>query len=254
MKIAIDKGHNRGQDIGAVAIGNENTMNIETGDKVISKLKSLGYDVLDVINNIGNDVSVGESLGARVSIANNWGADLYVSIHANAGGGTGTEVWCGSSSSVDIATRITENIADAFGYRNRGVKIQGQDGYGHLYVLNNTNMPALLVEQCFVDSQDDMNKWDSEKMANAIVKGITGQVVEDATPVQPVKSTVPKYDVTIPDGVFSIIGTNGYFEQAKDGRLIIHKDRGNYIAIGQGFIDIYWNDNNGHGGSKRLSN
>lgn len=182
MKIVIDEGHNRGQDQGSVAIGNENTMNVATGDKVITKLKTLGHDVLDVISQIGNDVTVSQSLSQRVSIANNWGADLYVSIHANAGGGTGTEVWIGSNSSKDIATKIVNNIA-ALGYTNRGVKVQGVDG-GHLYVLNNTKMPALLVEQCFVDRQGDMANWDSEAMANAIVKGITGQNVIQNIPTK----------------------------------------------------------------------
>lgn len=114
-------------------------------------------------------------------------------------------------------------------------------------------MPAILTEGCFVDSQSDMSLYNAESMANAIVKGITGQVMQNTIPVQPVKPTVPKYEETIPQGVFQIPGTTGYIEQAANGRLIIHKDRGNYIAIGQGFIDIYWNDNNGRGGSKRLS-
>jgi N-acetylmuramoyl-L-alanine amidase len=258
MKVAIDKGHNRGQDGGAVAIGNENTMNIATGDKVIAKLKAQGYEILDTIYNIGNDVSVGESLAARVDQANNWGADLYVSIHANCGGGHGTEVWIGSESSRDRATKIVDNIA-ALGYTNRGVKVQGQDDNPHIYVLRNTNMPALLVEQCFVDSQSDMDGWNSESMANAIVAGITGQAVQNIAPVQQVvqpKQVIPptpKYDESIPAGVSQIPGTAGYIEQATDGRLIIHKDRGNYIAIGKGFIEAYWNDNNGHGGAKRIS-
>ncbi|APH21333.1 GH25 family lysozyme [Clostridium botulinum] len=66
----------------------------------------------------------------------------------------------------------------------------------------------------------------------------------------------PKYDdKTMPTGesIFKIPGTTGYIEQATDGRLIIHKDRGNYIAIGKGFIDCYWNDNKGNGGRKRLT-
>lgn len=255
MKIAIDKGHNRGQDQGAVAIGNENTMNIATGDKVIAKLRAQGHEVLDVISQIGNDVTVNQSLDKRVSLANNWGAELYVSIHANAGGGHGTEVWIGSNSSKDIATRIVNNIA-ALGYTNRGVKVQGADNNPHIYVLNSTNMKALLVEQCFVDSASDMAGFNSESMANAIVAGITGQVVQVQASVQQVVVKlveVAKYDEAIPQGVFQIPGTTGYIEQATDGRLIIHKDKGNYVAIGKGFIDAYWNDNNGKGGSKRIS-
>lgn len=249
-KICIDEGHNRGQDQGCYSIGSENKMNIATGELVISKLKTLGYDVLRTLDHIPEGVSVGTSLGDRVNIANSWGADIFVSIHSNAGGGIGTEVWIGSNAGRDIATKICNNICNSFGYTNRGVKVQGVDG-GHLYVLRYTNMPALLVEQCFVDNQDDINKWDAEKMANAIVKGITGQeVINNPTPVTP---KIVKYDETIPSGVYQFAGTTGYIEQATDGRLIIHKDRGNYIAIGKGFIDIYWNDNNGHNGSKRIS-
>jgi N-acetylmuramoyl-L-alanine amidase len=255
MKIAIDEGHNRGQDQGAVAIGNENAMNIQTGEKVIAKLQALGHQVLRVIDNVPQGVDVGTSLADRANAANKWGADLYVSIHANAGGGHGTEVWIGSEKSRGIATKIASNIA-VFGYTNRGVKVQGVDG-GHLYVLQNTNMPALLVEQCFVDSSSDMANFNAESMANAIVAGITGQAVQEtvSAPEKPKPEPAPKYDETIPAGanIFPIPNTKGYIEQAADGRLIIHKDRGNYISIGKGIIQAFWNDNNGHSGSRIIS-
>lgn len=235
MKIAIDKGHLRGKDQGAVAIGNENNMNLATGDKVIAKLKALGHEVLDVISQIGKDITVNESLTQRVSIANNWGADLYVSIHANAGGGHGTEVWIGSESGRAIATRIVNNIA-ALGYTNRGVKVQGSDSNPHIYVLNYTNMKALLVEQCFVDSQIDMNGWNDESMANAIVAGITGQSVQAATLVQQsVQPTYPDIDHTIQDNPYVTLKLPnglGYVESVPEkGRLNIHLDKYNYISI-----------------------
>jgi N-acetylmuramoyl-L-alanine amidase len=255
MKIAVDEGHNRGQDQGAAGIGNENVMNMQTGEKVIAKLQTAGHQVLRVIDNVPQGVDVGTSLQDRIVAANKWGADLYVSIHANAGGGQGTEVWIGSEKSRSIAARIASNIA-ALGYTNRGIKVQGVDG-GHLYVLQNTNMPALLVEQCFVDSKDDMSKWDAEKMANAIVAGITGQTVQKpaSTTEEPKAQSVTKYDETVPTGanIFRIPNTTGYIEQVADGRLIIHKDRGNYITIGKGTIQAFWNDNNGHSGSKTIS-
>lgn len=242
MKIAIDIGHNCYPDTGANSIGNEDSMVKNVGNRLILKLQALGHQVLLVTPTSAS--SVIDSLAQRVEKANLWGADQYVSIHANAGGGHGTEVWIGSSSSRDIATQIVNNIA-ATGYTNRGVKVQGIDG-GHLYVLRYTNMKALLVEQCFVDSKDDMDKWDPEAMANAIVAGITGNAVQ---------KLVVKYDENIPNGanIFPIPGTTGYIEQAEDGRLIVHKDRGNYIAIGKGVIQAFWNDNNGHSGSKKIS-
>ncbi|MBC2579680.1 N-acetylmuramoyl-L-alanine amidase [Clostridium sp. DJ247] len=257
MKIAVDKGHNRGRDQGAIAIGNENAMNIATGDEVIALFKTLGHEVLDVISEVSNNVTLEQSLQARVDIANKWGADLYVSIHANATpGATGVEVWIGSERGRDLATKICAQIATNFGYKNRGPKLQGVDG-GHLKVLRDTNMTAILVEQCFVDNADDMSKWNPKLMAQCIVAGITGQVVQTTTPVQPKAQpeVVPKYDENNPEGsnIFKIPNTWFYIEQTADNRLAIHRDRGNYIVIGKGFIDLYWNDNFGHGGSKRIS-
>ncbi|MEY8001218.1 N-acetylmuramoyl-L-alanine amidase [Clostridium sp. Mt-5] len=250
MKIAVDEGHNRGQDIGAVAIGNENTMNIQTGEKVITKLQALGHEILRVIDKVPQGVSVSTSLADRVNAANSWGADLYVSIHANAGGGYGTEVWIGSESGRDVATKIVNQIT-ALGFTNRGVKVQGVDG-SHLYVLRYTNMKAILVEQCFVDSQDDMNNWNPESMANAIVAGITGQAITAPAP-KPVE--ILKYDESIPTGpnIFQIPNTTFYIEKRADGDMGIHLDRGNYLTIRKGGSPVVaWNNNKGQGGSKIL--
>ena len=49
-----------------------------------------------------------------------------------------------------------------------------------LYVLRNTKSPAMLVECCFVDDKDDVQLYDCQAMAEAIVYGITGQRVQAA--------------------------------------------------------------------------
>ncbi|WP_300811052.1 N-acetylmuramoyl-L-alanine amidase, partial [uncultured Acetatifactor sp.] len=46
-----------------------------------------------------------------------------------------------------------------------------------LYVLKNTKAPAMLIECCFVDDKDDVQLYDCQKMAEAIVYGITGQQI-----------------------------------------------------------------------------
>ena len=90
--------------------------------------------------------------------------NLDVSIHLNAGGDTGVEVWCYSDKAADIAGDICENVSNALGIRVRGVKYtQG------LYVLKNTKAPALLVECCFVDNQNDYNHWNAEKCGDGAV-------------------------------------------------------------------------------------
>lgn len=170
-KIAVDIGHNCAFDGGAVGIGNENVMVMDVGKRLIPKLEALGNSVLLVTPNTA--INTNDALAQRVNKANAWGADLYVSIHANSGGGVGTEVWIGSESSRAVANNVLSNIV-ALGFKNRGVKVQGIEGH-HLYVLNNTKMPSLLIECCFVDSQSDMDKFNAEATANAICKGITGK-------------------------------------------------------------------------------
>ena len=56
----------------------------------------------------------------------------------------------------------------SIGLKNRGVKDRRD-----LYVINNTSMPALIVECAFVDSSSDMANYDPEKSATAIYKGIS---------------------------------------------------------------------------------
>ena len=171
MKIAVDIGHNCSFDGGAVSIGNENILNMEVGNKVIEKLRKLGNEIICVTPGTANSLS--DSLQRRVAASNSLGADLYISIHFNAGGGRGTEVYAISEKGKAFAQKVVTEIA-ALGYVNRGVK----DGSG-LYVIKNTNSPAILVECAFIDSSEDMNRLNTESTANAIVKGITGQLPEE---------------------------------------------------------------------------
>ncbi|MBY6846806.1 N-acetylmuramoyl-L-alanine amidase [Clostridium botulinum] len=253
MKIGIDCGHTMsGADYGAVGIKAESNLTREVGTKVISKLQALGHTVIKCYKDACS--SLNDSLNYRTNTANNNDVDLYVSIHFNCYNGSayGTEVFTYGGKEIPQARQVLNNIC-SLGYTNRGLK----DG-SSLYVLKHTKAKAMLIECCFCDNAGDMNRYNAENIANAIVKGLVGTTV--ATPNKPkevVKVEKPKYDdKTIPTGesIFKIPGTTGYIEQATDGRLIIHKDRGNYIAIGQGFVDLYWNDNKGNGGNKRLSN
>lgn len=168
MKILLDCGHClQGADTGAQDNGyREENCTREIGYKVKAKLESLGHTV--VVVSCDSASSVGEALAYRVNKANSNGGDLFISIHLNAGGGHGAEVYTYGGKPVPQANEILEAIC-SLGYKNRGIK----DG-SNLYVIKNTNMRAMLVECCFIDT-DDMDKYNAENIANAIVKGITGQ-------------------------------------------------------------------------------
>ncbi|MBU3130509.1 N-acetylmuramoyl-L-alanine amidase [Clostridium tagluense] len=172
MKYGIDIGHNCPPvDTGAVGIRKEDELNKQVGDRVIEKLKALKYEVVNCTPSFASNL--GNSLYKRVNKANEEKVDVYVSIHFNIGGGRGTEVFAISKEGKDIAKRVVDAIA-ALDYVNRGVK----DG-SWLYVLKNTKMPAILVEGGFVDSKEDMQRFNAEKTANAIVKGLTGSTVNE---------------------------------------------------------------------------
>ena len=171
MKFGIDLGHGVGQDRGAVGnIAEEKIIN-EVGTKVISKLKVLGHSVVELRPASAN--SVQDSLQQRYNKADYYNVDMCVSIHANAGGGKGTEVFTYKGKEVPQARAVLNNIC-ALGFRNRGIK----DG-SNLAMVRKPVATAMLIEICFVDSSDSSlyGQIGAEKIANAIVKGITGQTV-----------------------------------------------------------------------------
>ena len=79
MKIAIRRGHNH-QAIGSVGLVNEVVENEKILTSAIKYLKALGHDVLDV--SPGN-MSSASDLAHGVKKANDWNADVFVSIHCN---------------------------------------------------------------------------------------------------------------------------------------------------------------------------
>ncbi len=189
MKFGIDMGHNCHPDTGASSIKFEDNLTKEVGNKVIAKLKDLGHTVINC--NPDSASSVGSSLGKRCSKANANKVDIYVSIHFNAfnGQANGTEVFAVSDTGNKIAKPVLDEIIK-LGFFNRGVK-----SGSHLYVLRNTDMPGILIECCFIDSTKDMQLYNGETMATAIVKGLTGKA--PTTPVTPIPDESYSTDTTI---------------------------------------------------------
>jgi N-acetylmuramoyl-L-alanine amidase len=189
MKFGIDIGHNCPPDTGARGIRFEDNLTLDVGNRVTTKLQALGHQV--ILCKPDRATRVGESLSRRCDKANANRVDVFVSIHFNAfnGQANGTEVFAGSETSRRIAKPVLDEIVK-LGFFNRGVK-----SGSHLYVLRNTDMPAILIEGCFIDSQKDMNLYNPEALANAIVKGLTGKL--PTTPVNPVPDEEQNVDTTI---------------------------------------------------------
>lgn len=182
MIIGIDKGHSKsGAGTGASGLISEVVENRKIGDRLISMLKEKGHTVIDC--SVDSAPSTNAQLSGIVKKANAQRLDVFVSIHLNSGGGSGTESYiykgsyAGKESTRNIARRINDSVVASCNFRNRGVK------EGNFYVLRETIAPAVLLEVCFVDSVEDKEKLNTEAVARALFKGITG--TEYIAPTQP---------------------------------------------------------------------
>ncbi|WP_051542183.1 N-acetylmuramoyl-L-alanine amidase [Clostridium lundense] len=238
MKIAIDFGHGTGEDRGAEGYLNEEKAIREYGELVIDGLKLLGHTVINVTPATAN-LSLGQSLAYRVNAANNYKTDLFISLHVNAfrkDKARGCEVEYISDAGKGYADKICTEISK-LGFVNRGSQKRT-----NLYVLKYTSMIAILVEPFFCDNREDCNLYSPKKLANAIIKGITGVDVyteeENVTRNEKVeegkRSNVLAIDHSIPNspGVHAFPGGFGYFQIIPNsGRIDIHLDRYNYLTI-----------------------
>ena len=193
MKIAIRRGHNK-QAIGSVGLVSEVVENENILIPTIKYLRALGHEVLDVSpSNMNQDAD----LVYGVKKANEWGADLFVSIHNNKAyasyqGSIGAECWVYSKADKfndeDYAQRIVNSIS-SLGFKNRGVKESKT-----LYELKNTKMPAVIVECFFVEATEDValyKKVGADALGKAIAEGISNKKVNSSAQVvaKPVATT-----------------------------------------------------------------
>ena len=181
MVINVHAGHNPDGKVACGAAGfiRESTESRRVKDEVVNQLRVLGHTVYDCTCENGSGQA--DVLSKIVTACNAHTVDLDVSIHFNAGAGdavgngrtTGTEVlvYNTTGGAKKAAEKVSTSIS-ALGFKNRGIKANTS-----LYFLRKTKAPAILIECCFVDDRDDVQLYDCQKMASAIVYGITGQTV-----------------------------------------------------------------------------
>ena len=180
IKIYIDQGHNP-RDFNTGAEGNgyyEQDITYDIGRRLYRLLQA-NPDFEVRLSRPDEDTLLGfsnsSSLIERTRQANSWGADAFISLHTNASLNTnasGSEALIYSySSSVayDLARDILERMTLLTGLRNRGV-IERPG----LYVLKETQMPAVIVEMGFITNPDDANLMvnSPELFARGIYQGI----------------------------------------------------------------------------------
>ena len=175
MRVFLNPGHDLERDSGAVNPTSglrECDVAADIGGLVKGYLEAAGCEV----RMLQSDNLAGETpdLPCVVDTANDWPADIVISLHCNAANGCArgseTLVYANEGESAQLAACIQSQIVDSLGTIDRGIKERPM-----LIVLNSTDMPAVLVEMAFVDNDEDAQILTkrADEMARAIARGIT---------------------------------------------------------------------------------
>ena len=178
IKVFIDAGHG-GSDPGAVGNG------LKEKDIVLSIATKLGA----LLNGRGISIKYSRttdtylSLEERARLANAWGADLFVSIHANSATSSVRGTECYTHPTANTATKtlsgnVSRAIANKFGISNRGHK------EANFAVLRLSNMPSILVETAFISNSSDANLLNTRQadfsvtIANSILSYFSKKTID----------------------------------------------------------------------------
>lgn len=205
--ICIDPGHG-GYDPGAFANGlKEKDLNLAVALGLKVLLEHAGITVIMTRTSDecpgGDTTNVAQDLKARCDISDKAKADLFLSIHFNAGGGKGAEAyaWPGGTAST-FAPELVAELAPLMGIHGEPLKDGGPNG-ANLYVIKYTEAPAILLECGFIDStdaqkiKDNLSKFPA-LLAPALIKWLGGSVPQDV-PAPTVETTLPQATVTQTD-------------------------------------------------------
>jgi len=178
--ICLDPGHG-GQDTGAIGFANslEKENNLAIALLVKDRLERNGASILmthDEDTDITSTSNSQETAAARVSLANESHADIFVSIHNDSFADSqvsGTTTYhYGNAESARLAACIQNSLVEGLGTKDRGVR------FGSFYAIRYTAMPSVHIEVAFISnpeeelllsSADGRNKA-AEYIANGIMR------------------------------------------------------------------------------------
>jgi len=227
FKWFVDPGHG-GRDTGAVGNGlQEKNVTLAIAKKIKS-IAEREYEGVQVRLSRSSDVYL--SLNERTRMANSWGADLFTSVHINAGGGTGFEsyVYNGNVSQATIAYQnvIHQEIMKAIGnVRDRGKK------RANYAVLRETRMPALLTENLFIDNPSDATKLKSEQFLLQIAHGHVQGIVKAFGLKKKAKPTPSQPQQKVSDGKLYRVQVGAFANRENAERLAAELKKKGYPAI-----------------------
>ncbi|WP_373896394.1 N-acetylmuramoyl-L-alanine amidase [Virgibacillus sp. CBA3643] len=155
-KLYIDPGHG-GSDPGAVDNGLlEKDIVLDIG-LILRDILETEYEDAEVRMSRTGDTF--PSLSDRTNDANDWGADYFVSIHINAGGGDGYEDYIYSGLSNSSSTANYQEVAHPHLVGANDMYDRGQKT-ANFHVLREAHASALLTENGFIDNADNAEKME----------------------------------------------------------------------------------------------
>jgi N-acetylmuramoyl-L-alanine amidase len=226
VRIVLDGGHG-GTDPGAVANG------LKEKDLTLAIVKHIGrmlgeYENAEVFYTRTDDRYL--SLEERAAIANKLKADLFISVHINAGGGTGFEsyIYNGNVSAKTIAYQnvIHGEIMRAIGnVTDRGKK------RANYAVLRETKMPAILTENLFIDNRNDATKLKSEQFLLQVAHGHVQGIVKAFGLKKKAKPTPSQTQQKVSDGKMYRVQVGAFTDLDNAKRLADELKKKGYPAI-----------------------
>lgn len=183
--IALDAGHgyNTAGKRCMKSLDPDQTREWYLNDRIMDRAEAMLKDYDCTVLRVGDTTGKKDiSLSARVKAANQAKAVAYVSMHHNAGlygrkgGGTVVYYYSSNAARPAQAQRLYNQIVSRTGLvGNRSQKVIKKA----FYVVKNTNMPAFLVENGFMDSPTDVPVILSPEHAEKTAKGIVAFLVEE---------------------------------------------------------------------------
>ena len=172
-KIFVDAGHG-GFDPGAVGNGvTEQAVNLNVAKELARLLAEGGYEVMQYRTTRDENVLSNKNadLSSRANMANNWGADYFISIHTNSAlnpsaNGFEAYVYRLGGSAEALAQSIVSQVVAQLGSKDNGVR------QANFAVLRRTRMPATLLELGYLTNPTEALNLNSPAWQKAVARAI----------------------------------------------------------------------------------
>ena len=177
--LVVDAGHG-GKDVGAIQ-GDIQEKDINLA--IVLKLKELLDADLSIKTYYTRTDDANPTLRERVNLANDVGADLFLSVHNNSITGFGRSMTSGtqvlyyvsdpSGNSKVFADILLDKLCAALGSVNRGL-VNGDD----ILIIHNSKAPVALVEVGFMSQNDELKKLTDESYQRKCAKALYDSIKE----------------------------------------------------------------------------